>query len=580
MPCSSVTSPPAGRWATPVDWAEESFSEPLGLTGLFRHDGLDGQISFGGGQMLSCRELAKVGQLTLNLGWWPVFTSREWPMSWVFGEDRTSFRELINEEYFHEMFRPSFPKVVSTYGFLTWLNRAPAPGDSECCMCTCGVCLGVPPPPILGVNENAWIASGYLSKYVIVLPQREAFIVSLGMDLVGSRACSASMSWAALTYDDTFGTFLHYRILNASLPVPMPTSTSNTTSATTSTSTSLTTSLTTSMTTSMTSSTTSAITTTLTAVYLARSKIVSGVAGARRLGNGVPDEIGTSPSAPSGGSTTAFTTAKFNPFDHIYNHGHEKNNESTNTSARRKTKNNAGMHEHVFRGGTCTCSCPIDEDFGRCFDLPASLEFGGRDSGQELCQHFAYNHQRLVSLARQLNDSVGGCPNVGLVQPCVTNTWWMGGGTDGLCGASFWSEPPFGLACEPRATCSMDAALPNTTAALQGPTGLMATCTCSVAHWKCEYAVEPCDDGDPYYPKVSSKLVHEMLKGQLPAAPGRGPSLALALCILLCVAALGCAVRLRRCSRGCPDVRSWMLWRPTLRRSEDEAYRSLAGAGS
>ena len=31
-------------------------------------------------------------------------------------------------------------QVVSTYGFLVWLNHATSPEDSSCCMCTCGAC--------------------------------------------------------------------------------------------------------------------------------------------------------------------------------------------------------------------------------------------------------------------------------------------------------------------------------------------------------------------------------------------------------------------------------------------------------
>lgn len=45
-------------------------------------------------------------------------------------------------------------QVVSTYGFLLWLNRAPEPSDAECCMCTCGACFDVPGPPIFGINEE------------------------------------------------------------------------------------------------------------------------------------------------------------------------------------------------------------------------------------------------------------------------------------------------------------------------------------------------------------------------------------------------------------------------------------------
>ncbi|CAK0834092.1 unnamed protein product, partial [Prorocentrum cordatum] len=103
-------------------------------------------------------------------------------------------------------------------------------------MCTCGVCISVPSPPILGTpSEDAWMATGYLTKYLIVLPQRRAIVVSLGMDMPGSQACSVAMSWASLTYDDTFGSLLHYDLLRTSLPRAVSTTSSTTTSTTTTT---------------------------------------------------------------------------------------------------------------------------------------------------------------------------------------------------------------------------------------------------------------------------------------------------------------------------------------------------------
>lgn len=83
----------------------------------------------------------------------------------------------LEEDYITEMTRPSFPEaqkksfpmsfptspkrqVVSTYGFLLWLNHATGSDDSSCCMCTCGACFGVPSPPIFGINEDLADSSG------------------------------------------------------------------------------------------------------------------------------------------------------------------------------------------------------------------------------------------------------------------------------------------------------------------------------------------------------------------------------------------------------------------------------------
>lgn len=34
------------------------------------------------------------------------------------------------------------------------------------------------------------------------------------------------------------------------------------------------------------------------------------------------------------------------------------------------------------------------------------------------------------------------CPDVGIVQPCKSNSWAIGGGTHDLCSRTFWNEAP------------------------------------------------------------------------------------------------------------------------------------------
>lgn len=501
-----VTSPPLGHWSSPVEWAEDSFSKPLGLEGLFQHDDLDGQISIGGGQMLSCREVAKVGQLILNAGWWPIYTPRAWPISWVLGRESTSFFPLIREDYLRQMFQPSFPTVVSTYGFLTWLNRNPQPGDSDCCMCTCGVCLDIGPPPILGPNvrEVAWIASGFLTKYMIVLPQRHAMIISLGFDLVGSSACSAAMSWAALTYDDAFGSLLHYRILNASLPPPDTTSTSTT--STTSTGTLL-----------------SAFTTSTTSARSLTHPSTTGTLAAMIWSTAA---IGSLALDGMSATTSSTATTSFNPFDHMHQYG-------GNGQWRTKGNRNQSRDDNIYHGGSCTCNCPIDEDFGRCFDLPHELVVNGWGEGQRVCEHFfSRNHWKMVKFQHKFNDSGGSCPDVGLVQACQTNAWLLGGGTRNICGGSFWLDT-YGLNCSPLAECDV-----QSSAGINRPTEQMATCTCQVTTWECEYDREACDATDPYYPRASPGLVKELLKGHLDLTHhswNRRLALSLVLCGALAV---------------------------------------------
>ena len=58
----------------PIAWATRNYAIPLGVPELFLYDGLvydiGGNISAGGGQMVSCRDVARVGALIVQRGVW------------------------------------------------------------------------------------------------------------------------------------------------------------------------------------------------------------------------------------------------------------------------------------------------------------------------------------------------------------------------------------------------------------------------------------------------------------------------------------------------------------------------------
>ena len=110
----------------PVAWATKHFAVPLGIPKLFATDGKPGatgplygkgDICAGGGQLYTCRQIARVGQLLVAGGVWS-------------GPDGKPF-QLIAKAYVDQMFKPSFPRANAAYGFLTWLNT-PVGGD-HCC---------------------------------------------------------------------------------------------------------------------------------------------------------------------------------------------------------------------------------------------------------------------------------------------------------------------------------------------------------------------------------------------------------------------------------------------------------------
>lgn len=519
--------------ATPVDWAEESFAKPMGLPGLFLHDGLDGEISIGGGQLMSCPQLARIGQLLVNRGKWPVSAAPSWPLDLLpWATNRTSLFQLVSEDYITEMTRPSFPEVVSTYGFLLWLNHATGSDDSSCCMCTCGACFGVPSPPIFGINEEAWFATGFLTRYLIVLPQRNAFVVSLGMDLTGSTPCAVTWSWFSLTYDDSFGALLHYLVIQAALPIPDSTTTQTVTSSTTTRT--LTTYTTTSQTTetavkdtteapTTTTTTTTTTTMTTTAADTAEGwsplswlwptttttdgwwpfELMQTSGEFSNESSGEKDKL-TAASASSATSDSTTSTTTFDLSTVIYNHGTKSNLTQRKKRKEKKKRKEAEDEDDQaepsrYIGGSCTCSCPIDQDFGRCYPLP-DMVFERWHYGQEACD----------LLGSKYLSTEQSCPNVGIVQPCESNSWAIGGSTHNVCGRNFWHQD-IGVNCTQLTFCERSEGHP-----IWVDTRKLATCSCNVLWWKCTYDSEPCDANDTYYTLGPSELAKDLLRDWSP----------------------------------------------------------------
>lgn len=214
-----------------VDWATKNFAEVLGLGDLYADDDAGTDFVAGGGQRMSCRQHARVGQLLANMGAWPISNSTnqstqlsqaqgadEIDPEWADGEgdgDGTwaqdlRTEQLISPELCTEILSPQMPNVSKSYGLLTWLGGATAdPHKVNCCAPrwgTPGTCSGkklersiigddivraggsVPPelsPPLLPANVG--LGMGWLGQYMYILPSERLVVVSLGE------------SWCALT---------------------------------------------------------------------------------------------------------------------------------------------------------------------------------------------------------------------------------------------------------------------------------------------------------------------------------------------------------------------------------------------
>lgn len=113
------------RWVSALDFASRHFATALGIPDLYAYDGTGADISAGGGQMVTCRDMARVGQLVLNRGTWLDAAGNPY--------------QLGQPDFYDSMVKPAFDGVIDGYGFLTWLNtdmtKAAKDGTprSHCC---------------------------------------------------------------------------------------------------------------------------------------------------------------------------------------------------------------------------------------------------------------------------------------------------------------------------------------------------------------------------------------------------------------------------------------------------------------
>ncbi len=129
---------------------------PMGCEGLdYQKEGVDkqGNIRLGGSILMSCRDLARLGQLYLNKGRW-------------------AGRQLIDERYINEAISPS--PLNPAYGFLWWLN-----GSGR-----------TPNAP-----RSMYLAAGARGQFCFVLPEVNMVISTMGF---GEAQLTQEQAFAAL----------------------------------------------------------------------------------------------------------------------------------------------------------------------------------------------------------------------------------------------------------------------------------------------------------------------------------------------------------------------------------------------
>jgi CubicO group peptidase (beta-lactamase class C family) len=134
----------------------EDVAGPLGCEHFgYQREGVDSNdnVRIGGSILLSCRDMARLGQLFLNRGAW-------------------GGRELIDASYIRDATTPS--ALNSAYGFLWWLNRT-------------GRAPGAP--------HSMFYAAGARGQFCFVLPEQDMVIATMGF---GEEQLSIEEAWTAL----------------------------------------------------------------------------------------------------------------------------------------------------------------------------------------------------------------------------------------------------------------------------------------------------------------------------------------------------------------------------------------------
>jgi CubicO group peptidase (beta-lactamase class C family) len=134
----------------------EDIAAPMGCENFsYQPEGVDSRdnVRIGGSILISCRDMARLGQLYLNKGKW-------------------AGRQLVSESYIAEAITPS--PLNKGYGFLWWLN-----GEGR----------------IAAAPREMYYASGARGQFCFVLPRHDMVIATMGF---GEAQLSGDAAWAAL----------------------------------------------------------------------------------------------------------------------------------------------------------------------------------------------------------------------------------------------------------------------------------------------------------------------------------------------------------------------------------------------
>lgn len=172
----------------PAAFVKKFLAEPLGLSDFFDHEGHEnGEISFTGGQLASCRDVARFGQLIVNRGKWKMPDGR--------------VRQLVSSSFIDEIAIPAFPAANRFYGLGGYVynsrvsNEEVEPNAANAAASSLGSeCRDVEGPVLAGDEPefDVLFNTGALGSLMVTVPSQHTIIVSLGTTWASSSKCPAA----------------------------------------------------------------------------------------------------------------------------------------------------------------------------------------------------------------------------------------------------------------------------------------------------------------------------------------------------------------------------------------------------
>lgn len=162
----------AATGQNPVAYAYEQLLEPIGIRHSSWGKDFNSRLPIGAGGNWTCRDLARLGQLYLNKGWWD-------------GE------EIVSESFIDEAIRPSHPEANTAYGYLWWTNMGEGKWYRPV---TKGEGRLLPEAP-----ETLYMATGLFGQLILVDPAQDLVITTAGTTVEVETLNTVKKVWAAIS---------------------------------------------------------------------------------------------------------------------------------------------------------------------------------------------------------------------------------------------------------------------------------------------------------------------------------------------------------------------------------------------